>query len=232
MLLTDYSTEKNILVIAAHPDDEVLGCGGTIARYTHKGCNVYVIFMTDGVSSRKESSNHNDIKDREESTIIASQILGFKLVEVFGFPDNGMDKIPLLDIVKKLENVINEIKPTVVYTHHWGDLNIDHRITCEAVLTACRPYPGQIVKEIYGFEISSSTEWSSPSVENSFIPNNFVDISKTLNLKIKALRAYIQEMRNFPHSRSLEAISSLVKFRGATIGVNAAECFTVIRQSV
>jgi LmbE family N-acetylglucosaminyl deacetylase len=119
-----------------------------------------------------------------------------------------------------------------VFTHHWGDLNIDHRITCQSVLTACRPYPTQVVKEIYSFEIPSSTEWSSPSVENNFSPNNFVDISETIDLKIDALKAYNQEMHNFPHSRSLKAVNSLAQLRGATVGIDAAECFVVIRQSI
>jgi LmbE family N-acetylglucosaminyl deacetylase len=119
-----------------------------------------------------------------------------------------------------------------VFTHHWGDLNIDHRITCQSVLTACRPYPTQVVKEIYSFEIVSSTEWSSPSADDIFIPNHFVDISKTIDVKIDALKAYNQEMYDFPHSRSIENIKSLAKLRGASVGIHAVECFTVIRQCV
>ena len=232
MPLINCNTNKKILVVAAHPDDEVLGCGGTIARYVREGYDAYVVFMTDGVSSRKETSIQNEIKNREKSAILASQILGIELVEILDFPDNGMDTVPILDIVQNLEAVIDKVKPSIVFTHYWGDLNIDHRVTCQSVLTACRPYPAQVVKEIYSFEIPSSTEWSSPSVENNFNPNNFVDISKTIELKMSALQAYDQEMRNFPHSRSLKAINSLAKVRGAAVGIVAAECFVVIRQTI
>jgi N-acetylglucosamine malate deacetylase 1 len=232
MSLISCNTNKKILVVAAHPDDEVLGCGGTIARYVREGHDVYVVFMTDGVSSRKQTNIQNKIKNRKKSAILASQILGIKLVEILDFPDNGMDTVPILDIVQNLEAVIDKVKPSIVFTHYWGDLNIDHRVTCQSVLTACRPYPAQVVKEIYSFEIPSSTEWSSPSVENNFNPNNFVDISKTIELKMSALQAYDQEMRNFPHSRSLKAINSLAKVRGAAVGIVAAECFVVIRQTI
>jgi len=232
MSLINCNTNKKILVVAAHPDDEVLGCGGTIARYVREGYDAYVVFMTDGVSSRKETSIQNEIKNREKSAILASQILGIELVEILDFPDNGMDTVPILDIVQKLEDIIAKVEPSIVFTHHWGDLNIDHRITCQSVLTACRPYPAQVVKEIYSFEIPSSTEWSSPSVENNFSPNYFVDIGETIDLKISALRAYDQEMHDFPHSRSIENIEHLAKWRGASIGVLSAECFSIIRQCV
>ena len=232
MPLINCNTNKKILVVAAHPDDEVLGCGGTIARYVQEGYDANVVFMTDGVSSRKETSIQNEINNREKSAILASQILGINLVEILDFPDNGMDTLPILDIVQKLEAIIAKVEPSIVFTHHWGDLNIDHRITYQSVLTACRPYPGQVVREIYSFEIPSSTEWSSPSVENNFSPNYFVDIGETIDLKMSALQAYNQEMHNFPHSRSLKAVNSLAQLRGATVGIDAAECFVVIRQSI
>jgi len=223
---------KKVLVIAAHPDDEVIGCGGTIANHVYVGDEVHVLFMTDGVSSRKNNTIKIEADFRKESAINASQILGVKSVEILSFPDNSMDAIPRLDIVKKMEDVLDKIKPSVVYTHHQGDLNIDHSITCQSVLTACRPYPSQVVKEIYSFEIVSSTEWASPLAGNTFTPNRFVDISKTIDIKISALRAYDQEMHDFPHSRSIENIEHLAKWRGASIGVLSAECFSIIRQCV
>ena len=219
-------SEKVILVVAAHPDDEVLGCAGIVARHVNDGDKVHMVFMSDGVTSRI-SVNHEEVKERKQAAINASNILGIKRKPIFlGFPDNRMDTVALLDIVQILEKVINEIEPEVVYTHHLGDLNIDHKITHQAVMTACRPQPGFCVREIYSFEVLSSTEWST---NNPFIPNYFVDISDTLELKISAVKAYNSELRTFPHARSIESIKALAKYRGASMGIRAAEAFKVER---
>jgi|LWDU01.1.fsa_nt_gi N-acetylglucosamine malate deacetylase 1 len=220
---------KQILVVAAHPDDEVLGCAGTIARHVSDGDKVYVVFMSDGVTSRTGVES-NEVEVRKQAAKDASNILGIVQPPRFlGFPDNRMDTVALLDIVQTLEQVINEIEPEVVYTHHSGDLNIDHKITHQAVMTACRPQPGFCVKEIYSFEVLSSTEWST---NNPFIPNYFVDISDILELKISAIKAYNSELRLFPHARSIESIEALVKYRGASVGVHAAEAFRLERKIV
>jgi LmbE family N-acetylglucosaminyl deacetylase len=217
---------KQILVVAAHPDDEVLGCAGTIARHVSDGDKVYVVFMSDGVTSRTGVES-NEVEVRKQAAKDASNILGIVQPPRFlGFPDNRMDTIALLDIVQTLEQVINEIEPEVVYTHHSGDLNIDHKITHQAVMTACRPQPGSCVREIYSFEVLSSTEWST---DTSFVSNYFVDISDTLELKISAIKAYNFEIRNFPHARSIESIKALAKYRGASMGIRAAEAFKVER---
>ena len=182
---------KTILVIAAHPDDEVLGCGGTMASHVDDGDKVHVVFMSDGVTSRI-NVNDEEVKERKQAAINASNTLGVKNKPIFlGFSDNRMDAVVLLDIVQSLEEIIYEIKPEVIYTHHVGDLNIDHKVTHQAVMTACRPQPEFCVREIYSFEVLSSTEWST---NNPFIPNYFVDISDTLELKISAIKAYNSEL--------------------------------------
>lgn len=219
---------KIILVVAAHTDDEALGCGGTIAKHVGQGDTVYAVFLADGVTSRPEAST-SELEERNAAAAKAHQVLGIKHTYMLGFPDNRMDSVPLLDIVQKLESVLNEVQPQVLYTHHNGDLNIDHRITHQAVLTACRPIPGAFVKEIYSFEVLSSTEWNSSGAEQ-FIPNVFVDISEYIGTKIKSLEAYELEMRDPPHSRSIINAQRQSEYRGALVGVQAAEGFSLIRQ--
>ena len=217
---------KKVLIIVAHPDDEILGCGGTIARHIESQDDVHVIFTSDGVTSRR-NVNHKEVSKRKQNAKNASDILGVKNKPIFlGFPDNRMDTIALLEVVQALELVINKIKPKIVYTHHSGDLNIDHQITHQAVITACRPQPGFSVEEIYSFEVLSSTEWST---NNTFIPNYFVDISSVLELKMSAIKAYNDELRDFPHARSIESITALAKYRGASMGMTAAEAFKIER---
>lgn len=218
---------KNILVVAAHADDEVLGCGGTIARHVAEDDDVHLVLMADGVHSRPGSSMKDSVH-RVEASQRAQMILGISSLHSLQLPDNSMDSIPLLEIVQALESHIEKIRPAVIYTHHHGDLNIDHRITHAAVMTACRPVPGSSVSEIYGFEVLSSTEWATPH-KLPFIPNYFVDISKHLRTKLRALEAYTEEMRKAPHSRSIEHIEVLARHRGYSIGINAAEAFEAYR---
>jgi N-acetylglucosamine malate deacetylase 1 len=218
---------KQVLVVAAHADDEVLGCGGTIARHIAEGDSVYLVLMADGVNSRTGASEA-DMELRRSAADRAQQILGVTEVHYLGFPDNRLDSIPLLDIVQELESVVQRIAPSVIYTHHHGDLNIDHCRTQEAVMTACRPQPGCSVKEIYGFEVLSSTEWATPQTE-PFTPTLYVDISAQFPAKLAALKAYAEEMHSTPHSRSLEHAEVLAQHRGYSIGVQVAEAFVVYR---
>ena len=218
---------KTVLVVAAHTDDEALGCGGTIARHVAEGDTVYAAFLADGVTSRPDSTNE-ELDQRNSAAAKAHEILGIKKAYMLGFPDNRMDSIPLLDIVQKLEGVLDEVKPQVIYTHHCGDLNVDHRITHQVVLTACRPVPGASVKEIYAFEVLSATEWNSPGL-NPFIPNVFIDITNHLVTKMKALELYELEMREEPHSRSLANAKRLAEFRGNCVGVAVAEGLSLVR---
>jgi len=216
-----------VLVIVAHADDEALGCGGTISRHVEQGDVVHLVLMADGVRSRTDASEA-DLSQRIEASKLAQTILGITSAHSFGLPDNRMDSIPLLEIVQKLEPIIEVIRPTIIYTHHHGDLNIDHRLTHAAVMTACRPLPSSSVREIYGIEVLSSTEWTTPQ-ESPFLPNCFVDISQQLRTKLKALEAYDEEMRPAPHSRSPEHISALAHHRGYSMGLDAAEAFVVYR---
>jgi len=218
---------NSVLVVAAHPDDEVFGCGGTIIKHVESGDEINLLFMTDGVSSRSNTSD-KDIEDRLKASKLAKSILGAKSVKYLNFPDNAMDSIPLLNIVKEVELLINELKPSIVYTHYFGDLNVDHQLTNDAVMTACRPKPNSTVKEIYGFEVLSSTEWSNKK-KAIFNPTLFVDISKQFQKKIKAIKSYSNEIEPPPHSRSIEHIEVLAKHRGYSTGNDKSEAFEVYR---
>ncbi|MBM9538347.1 PIG-L deacetylase family protein [Desulfobulbus alkaliphilus] len=218
---------KTTLIIAAHTDDEALGCGGTIALLVAGGDDVHAVFMADGVNSRPTAHSH-DHEQRMEAARQAQKILGIETIHYLDFPDNRMDGLPLLDVVQPLERIIHECSPDVIYTHHCGDLNIDHRIAHQAVLTACRPQPGFCVKEIYGFEVLSSTDWAFAR-QDAFVPTVFVDISAYLPTKLKALQAYQSEMRPAPHTRSIQHAELLARHRGYTVGVDAAEAFEAIR---
>ena len=218
---------KTILVIAAHPDDEALGCGGAIVKHVSQGHKVYLVFMADGVNSRSKKRD-KDLKHRIEASKLAQSLMGITSSFNLDFPDNRMDSIPLLDIVQKLEPIIEKLKPSIIYTHHHGDLNIDHQLTHAAVMTACRPLPNSSVQEIYGFEILSSTEWTI-SQHSLFNPTCFVDITKQMSNKINVIKAYEEEMRAPPHSRSVKHIEILAQHRGYSVGVDFAEAFEVYR---
>ena len=222
-----------VLVIAAHPDDEVLGCGGTIARHVKNKDDVHVVILAEGVTSRDKSRNRKKRSKEIENLLISAKkshkTLGSKSLKFFNLPDNRMDSVNLLDIVKIVEKEVNLVKPEIIYTHHIGDLNIDHSITHQAVVTACRPEPNKSVKKIYCFEVPSSTDWQSVQSDKFFKPNCFIDISKTLQKKLKALKAYKSEMRSWPHSRSIKNVENLAKWRGSSSGMKAAEAFIIIR---
>ena len=221
------SMTDTVLIVCAHTDDEVLGCGGTIARHVAEGDAVYAVFMSDGVSSRAQS-DEKDSAQRHAAAERARAILGIRENYYLDLPDNMLDSLPLLEVIHCLEPIIAKIKPTLIYTHHHGDLNVDHRITNQAVLTICRPFPASSVKAIYAFEVMSSTEWAQPTA-NPFLPNHYVNINHQLQTKMDALRAYQPEMRDSPHSRSLEHMSHLAQHRGNCVGLKAAEAFVTIR---
>lgn len=223
---------KKVLIIAAHPDDEVLGCGGTIAKHAQHGDEVYSLILGEGITSRHSQRGRAITEELEHLKLAAEQaakILGIKKVFFKDFPDNRFDTIPLLEIVKAIEEVKGEVKPDIIYTHHQGDLNIDHQITFKAALTACRPLKGESVKEIYSFEIPSSTEWNSPDAGTYFIPNVFVDITETFDKKIEALRAYKGESRDYPHPRSPRAVELIARRWGVSVGRELVEAFRLVR---
>ncbi len=226
------NAEFKTLVIAAHPDDEVLGCGGTIARLTQEGNIVYTALLGEGITARYDQSKKISkelVEELGKCSRQSANLLGVKDLFMSNLSDNRFDTIPFLDIVKIIEKLIDEIKPSVVYTHQGGDLNIDHQIVHRAVLTATRPVKDQPVREVYAFYISSSTEWAFQNFYPPFQPNVFVNISKTLDIKVKALSCYKSEIRQFPHPRSQEAIISLARYWGSVAGYEAAEPFMLVR---
>lgn len=218
---------NHVLIIAAHPDDEALGCAGTIAKHIAKGDNVNILFMTNGISARNDITP-SDKLERSGGMANAMKTLGVDNYQCFDFPDNKMDTVPLLTIVQAIEKILNNTNPNIIYTHFAHDLNIDHRITHQAVMTACRPILGSCVKKIFSFEVLSSTEWQSNSMPK-FSGNYIVDISQYWQKKEQALTCYQKELRDFPHSRSLECIEALATLRGATHGFAKAEVFQIER---
>ncbi len=225
---------QKILIIAAHPDDEVLGCGGTIAKYAKRGDRIYCLFLGKGKASRFEGRKLGTIKTEqlilEKEVGKAAKILGISEVIFKDFPDQKYDTVPFLEIIKAIEQIKEKIKPEIVFTHHQGDLNLDHQITFKAVLTACRPLKGETVKKIYSFEVSSATEWGSPKGKTYFMPNVFVDVSHTFNKKIDALKAYKTEIRNYPHPRSSRGLEIIARRWGTVVGRELVEAFELVRE--
>ena len=219
-----------VLVIAAHPDDEVLGCGGTMAKHAAGGDTVHTLFLADGVSARPAEGGREAIDERKEAAMRAAQALGVEPPRFLDLPDNRLDTLALLDVVRPVEEVVAALTPAIVYTHHGADLNVDHRVAHQAVMTACRPLPASVVSAIYAFEVASSTEWASPHLGPPFRPTRFLDIDQALERKLNALACYEDEMQPFPHPRSSRAVEALARWRGANAGVAAAEAFEVLRQ--
>jgi LmbE family N-acetylglucosaminyl deacetylase len=221
---------KRVLIVAAHPDDEVLGCFATAARLAREGVRVYTLILGEGKNSRYSESAYSaeeEIDILREEMLEANRLIGVEELFTHDFPDNRFDSVDLLDIVKEIERVKNMVKPDTIFTHFEDDLNIDHRITYEAVLTACRPMPGECVAEIYSFEVLSSTEWRYP---NSFSPDIFFDVKDSIALKVEAMSKYRSELRDYPHPRSLEAIELSARYWGMRVGLEYAEAFKCIRK--
>lgn len=220
------------LVLAAHPDDEVLGCGGTIARLVQEDEAVYVAIFSQGIASRYDEEHPPDgslTRALRERSRNAAQLLGVKELFLHDLPDNRFDTVPLLDVVKLIERLIDRLRPRVVYTQHGGDLNVDHAVIYRAALTATRPMPGAPVKTLLSYEVGSSTEWSFQKFSPVFSPTVFVDVSATLDLKLQALQAYESEARPYPHPRSPQALRALAQRWGSASGLVAAEAFELIR---
>ncbi len=222
---------QRVLVIAAHPDDEVLGCGGTMAKHARNGDQVHVLIVGEGLTSRSASAPGADsgIGALRKTAERANAIMGVAQVSFLGLPDNRLDSLDRLEIIKPIEAHIADLRPQIVYTHHAGDVNVDHRRLHEAVVTACRSQPGHPVESLLFFEVASSTEWQTPGSGAPFTPQWFENISGTLDIKLAALGAYSGELRDWPHPRSLQAVTHLARWRGATCGVEAAEAFMLGR---
>lgn len=221
---------KKILVVAAHPDDEILGCGGTVARFVREGVEAYALILGEGVTGRDEKRNlkrrEKEISQLRGQAESANGVIGVKKIYIADFKDNRFDSHDLLDIVKFIDKIKKMIQPDVIFTHYENDLNIDHRITYQAVLIATRPMMDETVKEIYSFEVPSSTEWNYPL---RFSPNIYFDITGTLELKLKAVKEYVSEIRTFPHPRSIEAVELAAKYHGVRVGRKYVEAFQCVR---
>ncbi len=221
-----------VLIVAAHPDDEVLGCGGTVARLAAEGHDPYIAILGEGVTSRYAKRRQADramVEALRQQCRAAASTIGARDLFLYDLPDNRFDTLPLLEVVKIVEALIARLRPRVLYTHHPGDLNVDHCVTFRAALTAARPVPGCAVRELYTFETPSSTEWSFGGGQR-FNPTVFVDIGATLPAKLAALALYDGEVRPFPHPRSNDAVTAIARRWGSVAGVHAAEVFELIRK--
>ncbi len=227
---------KTVLIVAAHPDDEILGVGATAARHVSCGDAVYAFILGEGQTSRgahREDMGKEVVDALHKNTLESAKAIGFRDVFFADFPDNRFDEVDLLDIVKTVEEKIRELKPQIVYTHYSGDLNVDHQYTARAVLTATRPIGDYCVEELYAFETLSSSEWNFDySAQPAFCPNVFVDISKYYAQKEKAMQCYVSELCTFPHPRSLAGMDVLSRTRGMAAGMERAEAFMLLRKSV
>lgn len=215
---------ERILVVCAHPDDETLGLGGTLALHAQKGNMVSVLVFADGQFGRDKTPK--GIKDRQDQAKKACSILGLTEIKFLNYEDQKLDVISLVDLVFHIELAIKKLKPDTVYTHYWGDANQDHRKVFEASLIATRPTPTSTVKRFICFETPSSTEWGN----NNFKPNLFIKIDQVINKKLRAVKQYKKEINSFPHPRSTDAIINRAHFWGSSVGVNYAEAFVTIRE--
>lgn len=221
----------SILCVVAHPDDEVLGVGGTLARHAADGDDVHICILSDGVTSRYDETDaaEAEIEQRRQRATEAAETLG-ATVSLYGFPDNRFDTVPLLDIVQTIESEIVDQSPDIVYTHHYGDLNIDHELTCRATITATRPLTDSEVDRVLAFETLSASEWSVPRPDNAFQPTSFVNITDCLDTKTDALSAYERELCEPPHPRTIDTVRQNAEVWGAKAGVPAAEPFEILRE--
>lgn len=214
---------QEVLVIAAHPDDETLGMGGTIHKLSLLGSRVRVVFLSDGIGSRDKV--RESLEDRRAAATNALKLLNCSDVLFYDYPDNSMDSVPLIDVVKTIERCINDLSPTLLFTHFPHDLNVDHRITSQACLVAARPKVNSNIKSLLYFEVQSSTEWNFGA--SQFMPNLFVDITASFESKINALKEYQVEIEAFPEARSFAGIEARSTVRGVTVGVSNAEAFQI-----
>lgn len=223
---------KRVLVIAAHPDDEVIGIGGIVLNHVISGDEVWGVILGEGQTSRyssQEEAPKELVEELHMDSYDSAKVLGYSKLFFADFPDNRFDSVDLLDVIKYVERIKNEFEPDIIYTHHIGDLNIDHQITARAVITATRPiHGGHIVNEIYAFETLSATEWEF-SYGNPFLPNVFVDVTKVFAQKLQAMKCYKSELCEKPHPRSLEIMDASAKKWGSVIGKEYAEALMAVR---
>ncbi|HKA91340.1 MAG TPA: PIG-L deacetylase family protein [Haliangiales bacterium] len=215
-----------VLVVAAHPDDELLGLGATVARHVEAGDEVTAVIVSEGATSRYAEGADRALRDAAGA---AAAVLGVRDLRFLGMEDQRLDAVPLLDVVRPIEKIRAEIRPDVVYAHHWGDLNRDHRVVSEAAMVACRPVGDAYPRRVLCFETPSSTEWSSPDLSLQFVPTVFVDATATIEKKLRAMACYATEVRPAPHPRSLESLRARAQYWGQIVGRNYAEAFVLVR---
>lgn len=211
------------LIVVAHPDDEVLGCGASMARWSTSGESIKVVALADGVSSR--SVQHETISDRRSAAVAALEKVGVTDLSVHDFPDQQLDTVPLLTLAGVVSQEVQQFAPQTVITHSLSDLNLDHRLVADATLVACRPEPQMPVRRLLHCEVPSATGWRFG--DETFRPSYWVDVAETVAAKRQALECYGEEIRDWPHARSLPAIEALMRWRGASVGMEAAEAFEV-----
>lgn len=225
---------KKVLVIAAHPDDEVLGMGGTIVKLVKEGCVVDVLIVTDGSSSQYRDSDHlaEIIEAKKLETRNCADVLGVRDIYYGGLPDMKLDCTPHVDVNQAIEKVIDKIQPDTVFTHFWGDVNMDHQNVYKSTLVTVRPVLRQVVRELYCYRVPSSTEWTPNKADTMFMPNYFVDIEQYAEQKYKAFACYSTELRDYPHPRSVQYLRETDKAAGLRVGMLAAEEFVMLRKLV
>ena len=229
---------KKILVVVAHPDDELLGLGATMNKLINEqNCKIRVIILGEGITSRFDKRDSEQWSEElimhKQNIETARKYIGYESVGIYDFPDNRFDTVAILDIIKVIEKEKEDFQPEIIFTHHGGDVNIDHQKTFEAVITATRPMEDEIVKTVITFETPSGTEWIASSAPRKFTPNLFIEVSeKNLKAKINGMESYEFEKRKYPHPRSPEALMILAQCRGVIVGKKFAEAFTIIRHIV
>ena len=220
---------KNILVIAPHPDDEILGCGGVIKRFVNEGNPVFVLITTRGSNRLFDQSKVENVR---KEALEAHRFLGVCETFFLEYPAPELDTVPIADLSRDFAQIINDNKIDVLFLPHRGDIHNDHKVVFNAGLVAARPVGSCTVKEIYCYETLSETEWAAPFANDAFIPNYFINIENSFDAKIEAMSFFKSQLREFPNPRSIETIENLAKFRGATVGFRKAEAFMIIRQIV
>ena len=226
---------KRILVVVAHPDDELLGLGGTMYKLIKTySCNIRAVILGEGLTSRADSRDaekwQSELKIHRANIENARQKIGYQSVGIYDFPDNRFDTVALLDLIKVIEKEKENFRPEIIFTHHGGDVNIDHQRTFEAVITSTRPMNGETVNSIISFEKPSGTEWRASTDPKHFIPNLFIEIEEDgLQAKIGGMENYEFEKREYPHPRSPEALKIQAQRWGIVVGKKYAEAFSVVR---
>jgi LmbE family N-acetylglucosaminyl deacetylase len=219
-------TETRVVVVGAHPDDEILGAGGTLARHVMDGDEVHAIVVADGASSRAPDEMKVAL---EKDATRAAETIGFASIRLQSLPDQRLDTVPFIDLTQIIESILNDIQPHVVYTHFPGDVNVDHGLVARATWTACRPYARPQLRRFAVFETPSSTEWAWPVNDSGLRPNHFVDITETLERKIAAMECYKSELRDYPHPRSSRSLRERAAYWGSQVGRLAVEPFRILR---